>query len=363
MGEVIRIGLDTSKNVFQLHGVDGSEAPVLRRRLRRRDVVPFFAGLAPCTVGLEACGGSHHWGRLLRDLGHEVKILPPQYVKPYVKRNKNDAADAEAICEAMSRPTMRFVAVKEPAAQAAQMLVVNRDRLVRQRTQLSNAIRGFAAEFGHVVGRGLDKLPALFAQLEADPAVPALARATFAEMAAEYAALAARLAAAEARLMAWHRQDAASRRLTTVPGVGPIGAMLLSIKAPDPRGFPSGRDFAAWIGLTPRDHSTAGRTRLGVITRAGDEDLRAVLVSGATAVIQQVRRGRGNPSPWLADLLRRKEPKEAAVALANKMARVAWKLMVTGECFDPARHWAHAAPGDAGQGGRRTPKPAPARAA
>lgn len=337
MSEIIRIGMDTSKHVFQLHGVDASERPVLRKRLRRRDVLGFFAELPATVIGLEACGGAHHWARSLSTLGHEVKLLPPQYVKPYVKRGKNDAADAEAICEAMSRPSMRFVAVKTAEAQAAQMLAVSRQRLVRRRTQLANAIRGHAAEFGLVSGRGLDKIEPLLARLAAETSLPALARELFAGLGKEYAELAAALARAEARLLAWHRGDETSRRLARIPGIGPVGATLLVLKAPDPRAFPSGRHFAAWIGLTPKDHSTAGRTRLGAITRAGDEALRSALVVGATAVIQQARRGRGAPSPWLLALLARKEPKEAAVALANKMARVAWKLMVSGEVYDPHR--------------------------
>jgi transposase len=329
--------LDTSKHVFQLHGVDVSEQVVLRKRLRRRDVVSFFAGLPPTVIGMEACGGTHHWARVLGELGHEVKLLPPQYVKPYVKRGKNDAADAEAICEAMSRPGMRFVAVKTAERQAAQMLAGVRDRLIRNRTRLANAIRGHAAEFGLVAARGLDKIEPLLARITADETLPELARQLFAALAEEYAQLAGQLKEIEARLMAWHRDNEPSRRLARIPGIGPIGATLLVLKAPDAAAFPSGRHFAAWVGLTPKDHSTAGKTRLGVITRAGDEALRSVLVVGATAVIQQARRGRGAPSPWLLALLRRKEPKEAAVALANKMARIAWKLMVSGEAYDPRR--------------------------
>jgi len=337
VNQIIRIGMDTSKHVFQLHGVDASEQPVLRKRLRRRDVVAFFARLAPTVVGLEACGGAHHWGRELAALGHEVKLLPPQYVKPYVKRGKNDAADAEAICEAMSRPGMRFVPVKPADAQAAQMLVGVRDRLVRRRTRLTNAIRGHAAEFGLIAAKGVDKIAPLLARVQAEETLPALARQLFAMLGEDYARLDEQLAQIEARLMAWHRENETSRRLAQIPGIGPVGAAMLAMKAPDPAAFPSGRHFAAWLGLTPRDHSTAGKTRLGVITRAGDEALRAVLVVGATAVIQQARRGRASPSPWLAALLARKQPKEAAVALANKMARIAWKLMVSGEAYDPRR--------------------------
>jgi len=310
---------------------------VLRKRLRRGQVETFFARLAPTEVGLEACGGAHHWARVLQGLGHEVMLLPPQYVKPYVKRGKNDAADAAAICEAMSRPDMRFVPVKSPQAQAAQMLIAVRDRLIRRRTQLTNAIRGHAAEFGVVEAKGPNRIAALLARLAADETLPELARELFAVLGEEAAQLEARLQAVEARLLAWHRGNETSRRLAKIPGVGPIGAAMLVTKAPDPAAFRSGRQFAAWLGLTPKDHSTAGKTRLGVITRAGDEALRWVLVAGAMAVIQQAQRGRGVRSPWLIDLLKRKEPKEAAVALANKTARIAWKLMVTGEAYNPHR--------------------------
>ncbi len=336
MSKVIRVGMDTSKSVFQLHGVDESERPVLRKKLRRQQVLAFFAKLEPTEIGLEACGAAHYWARELKALGHKVVLLPPQYVKAYVKRGKNDAADAEAICEAMSRPSMRFVPVKSEEQQAAQMLIGTRDGLVHRRTQLSNRIRGNAAEFGLVAAKGLARLEPLLARIAADPRVPALAKEMFALLAREYAEVDARLAESEGRLMAWHRQNETSRHLAEIPCIGPVGATAMAIKVTDPRAFRCGRDFAAWIGLTPKDHSTAGKTRLGVITRAGDEMLRSVLVAGATSVIRQVRCGRGRPSPWLAELLKRKPPKLAAVALANKTARIAWKLMVSGERYAPA---------------------------
>jgi transposase len=269
-------------------------------------------------------------------LGHEVCLLPPQDVKPYVRRNKNDAADAEAICEAMSRPRMRFVPVKTAEQQAALMLAGVRDQLVRRRTQLSNSIRGYAAEFGLVAAKGHDKIEPLLARIAADATVPALARELFAELGEDYGQLTNRLHKIDARLMAWHRQNEVSRRLARIPAIGPIGASLLAMKVPDPGAFRSGRDFAAWIGLTPKDHSTAGKTRLGVITRAGDEHLRSALVVGATAVLKQVRLGRGRPSPWIGALIKRKPPKLAAVALANKTARIAWKLMVSGQHYNRA---------------------------
>jgi transposase len=327
--------MDTSKHIFQLHGVDAAEQVILRRKLRRSQVLAFFAKLPPTVIGMEACGAAHYWARELRKLGHEVKLIAPQHVKAYVKRNKNDGRDAEGLCEAMSRPTMQFVPVKTEGQQAVLMLAGVRQQLIARRTQLGNAIRGYAAEFGLITAKGLDKIEPLLAQIAQDKTAPAMARELFALQGKDYARLQIELKAIEAKLMAWHRANATSRRLAQIPGVGPIGATALVMKAPDPRLFPSGRHFAAWIGLTPKDHSTAGKTRLGKITRAGDEMLRSVLVAGATAVIKQAKCGRG--SPWLLALLKRKAPKHAAVALANKIARIAWKLMVTGESYDGAR--------------------------
>jgi transposase len=330
--QISRIGMDTSKHVFQLHGVNAADVPVLRKKLRRKEMVAFFQKLAPTVTAIEACGASHHLARLLQTFGHTVKLIAPQLVKPYVKRGKNDAADAEALCEAMSRPTMRFVPVKTTEQQAALMLVGVRDRLIRNRTQLANTIRGYAAEFGLTAAKGMTHLIPLLERIAVDESLPALARDLFAIQAGEYGQLQAQIDEVDAKLTAWHRADECSRRLAKIPGVGPIGAVLLTMKTPDPSQFRSGRQFAAWIGLTPKDHSTAGKVRLGVITRAGDEGLRSVLVVGATAVIRQALRG-GKASPWLAVLLKRKSPKLAAVALANKTARIAWKMMLTGEAY------------------------------
>ena len=335
MSKIIRIAIDTSKSVFQLHGVDEAERPVLRKRLRRGEVLSFLAKLEATRIGLEACGGAHYWAREIRALGHEPLLMPPQLIKPYVQRNKNDGRDAEAGCEAMSRPRMRFVPIKTAEQQAEQMLLGVRDRLVRCRTQLANAIRGYAAEFGLVAAKGLDKIEPLSKRIALDPAVPELAKELFAAQGEEYAQLTSRLRAIEARLTAWHLKNKLSRRLAGIPGIGPIGASSLAIKVSDPQAFRSGRDFSAWLGLTPKDHSTAGKQRLGVITRAGDEELRRILVVGAMAVIQQVKRGKGADAPWLSALLARKPPKLAAVALANKMARTAWRLMVSGKSYDP----------------------------
>src|SRR5215217_1116610 len=332
--QISRIGMDTSKHIFQLHGVNAAEVPVLRKKLRRKEMMTFFEKLAPTVIGIEACSASNHWARLLQSFGHTVKLIAPQLVKPYVKRGKNEAADAEALCEAMSRPMMRFVPVKTTEQQAALMLVGVRDRLVRHRTQLANTIRGYAAEFGLSAAKGMAHLVSLLERIEADESLPGLARELFAIQAEEYKQLQAQIAAVDAKLTAWHRADECSRRLAKIPSVGPIGAVLLRMKTPDPALFRSGRQFAAWLGLTPKDHSTAGKVRLGVITRAGDEVLRSVLVVGATAVIRQLRSGQSAPaSAWLVALLKRKPPKLVAVALANKIARIAWKLMVTGESY------------------------------
>jgi transposase len=340
--QISRIGMDTSKHFFQLHGVNAAEKVVLRKKLRRKEMVAFFEKLAPTVIGIEACGASHHWARLLRSFGHEVKLIAPQLAKPYVKRGKNDAADAEALCEAMSRPTMRFVPVKTAEQQGALMIIGLRDRLIRNCTQLSNAIRGYAAEFGLTAAKGMAHLDPLLERIQADESLPIVARELFALQAKEYAQLQAQIDEVDAKLMAWHKSDECSRRLAKIPGVGPIGAALLTMKTPAPQLFK--RQFAAWIGLTPKDHSTAGKVRLGVITRAGDETLRSVLVVGATAVIRHVRCG-GRGSPWIIDLLKRKPPKLAAVALANKIARIAWKMMVTGDSY--AAKFAPAAPASA----------------
>jgi len=333
--KIIRIGLDTSKSIFQLHGVNEVEQPVLRKKLRRGQVLGFFAALPPMRVGMEACGAAHYWARELRTLGHEVVLLPPQYVKPYVKRSKTDAADAEAICEAMSRPSMRFVPVKSANQQALQMLAKLRAQFIGRRTQLANSIRGFAAEFGLVAPKGLARLCDLLADVRIDTTIPDMAKEMFETLACDYARINEEIAALDGKLLTLHRNSEVSRRLAAIPGIGPIGATLLAIKVTDAHGFKSGRDFAAWLGLTPKNHSTAGKNRLGVITRAGDEMLRSVLVVGATAVVQHMRRTGKRAWPWLEALIVRKPAKLAAVALANKLARIAWKLMVSGEPYRP----------------------------
>jgi len=337
VGDLLRVGVDTSKSVFQLHGVDVEEQAVLRRKLRRGQFLAFFARIQPVQIGMEACGAAHYWARELRAQGHDVVLVPPQYVKPYVQRGKSDAADAEAICEAMSRPKLRknFVPIKSAEQQATQMLTKLRAQFIARRTQLSNSIRGFAAEFGFTAPKGLSRLGELLADIRADTTIPDMARDMVETLARDYARIDKEIVALDKKLITLHRENEMSRRLAAVPGIGPIGATLLAIKVVDAHGFKSGRDFAAWLGLTPKNHSTAGKNRLGVITRAGDEMLRSVLVAGATAVIGYFRRAGKRTWPWLEALIERKPPKLVAVALANKLARIAWKLMVSGDHYRP----------------------------
>lgn len=338
MTKIARLGIDTSKSLFQLHGVNEREEAVLRKQVRRGQVLAYIAKLEPTEIALEACGASHHWARQLQALGHRVMLLPPQHVKPYAGHNKNDKIDAAAICEAMSRPKVRerFVAVKSAEQSAGQMLLGTRDGLLQRRTQLGNIIRGHAAEFGLVTPQGLAHLKPLLEAIAGDEAVPPLAKQLFAILGEELAELAPRIARLDKELKAFQRGNELCRRLVEVPIIGPVIASSMVVKIPNPAAFRSGRRCAAWVGLTPKDHSTAGKMRHGGITRAGDEGLRAALVSGATAYIQQVKRGRTKPSPWLAGLLKRKPEKLVAVALANKTVRIAWKLMVSGERYDRA---------------------------
>jgi transposase len=353
MAMIARLGIDTSKGLFQLHGVDEREEVVLRKQVRRGQFLAFVDKLAPTEIGIEACGASHYWARRLQALGHTVVLLPPQHVKPYAGHNKNDKIDAEAICEAMSRPRVRerLVAVKSAEQSAAQMLLGTRDGLLQRRTQLSNIIRGHAAEFGQTAPKGLAHIKPLLERIAADQAVPAMARELFATLDEEFAELAPRIAQLDKKLKAFQRSNELWRRLVEIPTVGPVIASSMVVKIGTPAAFRSGRRCAAWLGLTPKDHSTAGKMRHGGITRAGDEALRAALVSGATAYIQQVKRGRTRPSPWLAGLLKRKPEKLVAVALANKTARIAWKLMTSGQRYDRDRAEAREALGAAQCGG------------
>ena len=327
-----RIGLDTSKAVFTLHGVDQDETVVLRRNIRRTELEAFFTKLPPTVVALEACGGSHHWGRRLAALGHTVRLIPPQYVKPFVRRGKNDRNDAEAICEAASRPGRPSVPVKAAEQQAAAIVLSARELLVRQRTQLVNAVRGHAAEFGIVAAKNISHLPALLEAIVAEAAVPDAAKEMLAFLGTQVVRLDEQIAELERRMKQQHKTNPMSQLLAQIPGIGPIGALSLVLTI-DPGRFQSGRHFAAWLGLTPKEHSTGGRQRLGGISRAGNERLRQLLVLGAMAVIRYAKPGSKSASAWLLALLERKPRKLAAVALANKTARIVWAMMATGEAY------------------------------
>jgi transposase len=327
MGEVTTIGLDLAKHVFQVHGVDAEGAPVLRKQLRRSQVLAFFSRLPPCLVGLEACATAHYWARELRALGHEVRLMPAQYVKAYVKRNKNDPADAAAACEAVARPTMRFVAVKTADQQAAVLLHRGRERLVRQRTALVNALRGHLAEFGVIAPQGLRHVGKLIAIVrdEGDARLPDLARAVLEVLAGQIEQLEAAVAGLEKQLMAWHKSNPVSQRLATIPGIGPIIATAIAATVTEPSGFRNGREFAAWLGLVPRQNSTGGKIRLGGISKRGNRYLRRLLINGASANL--LRSKATNADPWVIGMRRRRPSLVVAVALANKTARIAWAVM------------------------------------
>jgi len=330
--ELNRIAVDTSKSVFTLHGVDDQERVVLRRDLRRGGFELFFAKLPPTDVVMEACGGAHHWGRRLGSMGHRVQLIPPHYVKPFVKRGKNDRIDAEAISEAASRPSMRFVPVRSAEQQAEAMVLSARETLVGPRTQLVNTLRGHAAEFGVVAGKGIAQVEPLLAVAAETLAIPQPAREMLALLGAQTARLDDDIAELDARLTAQHRANSVSQRLAAIPGIGPISALSLTLSV-DPTRFESGRHFAAWLGLTPQEHSTGGRHRIGGISREGNERLRQLLVLGATTVVRHAKPGSRTASPWLLQLLERRPRKLAAVALANKIARIVWAMMTSGQAY------------------------------
>ena len=333
MTDYKRIAIDTSKAVFTLHGIDQQERPVLRINLRRAQLLPFFAKLPPTEIAMEACGGTHHWARELIALGHKVRLIPPQYVKPYVKRSKNDRNDAEAICEAAGRPGMHFVPVKSITQQAQGMVLKVRESLVGQRTQLANTLRGHAAEFGVIAGKGLGKVGPLLAAIEQEATIPSEAKDMAVVLGQQIAELETKIKAIEVKLTAAHKTNPVSQRLATIPGVGPVIALTLALEV-DPTAFESGRHLAAWIGLTPKEHSTGGKQRMGGISRAGNERLRVLLVVGATSVINAAMKpGSKQMTDWLRALLMRKPRKVVAVALANKIARIAWVLMTRGEVY------------------------------
>jgi transposase len=332
--QITTIGLDLAKHWFQVHGVDASGKVAVKRRLRRSEVVEFFKGVTPCLVGMEACATAHHWARELIALGHEVKLMPPAYVKAYVKRNKNDAADAEAICEAVTRPSMRFVPIKDVDQQSVLMLHRARALLIRQRTMLVNALRAHMAEFGVIAPQGLRNVEQLIAAIsDARTVLPELARSILQLIVGQLTDTAARIRLLEARLAKWHRTNTVSRLLASVPGVGIMGASAIAATVTDPSLFRSGREFAAWLGMTPRQNSSGGKERLGGISKRGDKYIRSLMIAGAVAILRHARNRTTKDAEWVRGMLARKPAKVVAVALANRTARIVWAVMRRGSAY------------------------------
>jgi transposase len=333
--DISTIGLDLAKSVFQVHAINHAGEVVVRKALRRSQVLPFFAKLPPCLVGMEACGTSHHWARELIKLGHQVRLMPPAYVKPYVKRGKTDANDAEAICEAVTRPTMRFVAVKSPEQQATLALHRTRDLLVKERTQLVNMIRGLLAEYGIGIPRGLERAMAMARQIVDGEIldVPDEAATAVIELCGQALHVHERLRVIDRAMLASHRASDVAIRLTTIPGIGPVGASALAASVSDPHQFKSGREFAAWLGLTPLQKSSGGKERQGRISKMGDKYLRKLLIVGMTSLVRRAKYKPESVDPYVAHLLARKPARVATVAMANKTARIAWAIMVRGGTY------------------------------
>jgi transposase len=335
MQTVTTVGLDIAKSVFQVHGIDAAGHVVIRRQLKRRYVLAFFQKLPLCVIGIEACATSHHWSRELKALGHTVRLMPPAYVKPYVKRQKNDAADAEAICEAVTRANMRFVETKTAEQQSCLMLHRTRHLFIRQQTAVINAIRAHLAEFGIVARVGRTGVAELFNVVAdaSDRRLPEVARACLTALGVQLRMLKAQILEFDRQIMAWHRSNETSKRLDAIPGVGPALATALVASVANPKAFRSARSFSAWIGLVPQQHSSGGKDRLGSISKQGDRYLRCLFTAGALAVIRYAKIHGTRHRPWLAALLARRPTKVAAIALANKIARMAWAMMAKGEHY------------------------------
>lgn len=335
--KVTTIGIDLAKNVFQIHGVNEHGKVVLRKQLKRNQMMAFFANLPVCLVGMEACGSAHHWARELTQLGHIVKLMAPQFVKPYVKTNKNDRADAEAICEAVTRPSMRFVPIKNMEQQTVLSLHRARQGFVKARTAQANQIRGLLGEFGLTLPQGIGQIPSRVPAIleEADNRLPGLFRQLIARLLAHFNELHRQVLELEALIKAWHRQNPASQKLAAVPGIGPLTASALVASVGNARDFANGRQLAAWLGLVPRQHSTGGKAVLLGISKRGDSYLRTLLIHGARSAILAARRGVDRAAPWLLSLLDRRNPNIAAVALANKNARIVWALLAHDRSYQP----------------------------